>query len=127
MLSKLTRVQNATITYVRVVSTAINPKTGNDDPDQVETLEVKAFFHRSTANYSEHRGVPVGSYPVDGYTIGSLPDWCNTQSQTALDCDWIGVGEGLLTIVGEGVVARDLVQKHIKGTPIKGYFVSNGK
>jgi hypothetical protein len=116
----------AKIRFVRVLTTIEDPETGNQIPGDTETLEVPTYFKSSKEVTEEGKGVPVGSFIVEGYTVGILPDWCNALFGGKLRCSVKSLGDGWFCHKGKISVARDLIEAEVESTPIQGYFVIQG-
>lgn len=126
--------KNATITFIRVLSTAEDAVTGNQIPVDTESLTVPAYFKKSALGsdtgrgepIDTGRGVPIGSYKVEGYTVGILPDWAKEPFQPRLNCTWDFLGSGILTLEGKGQVVKEQVERTGEGSQVYGYFTMQG-
>jgi hypothetical protein len=118
--------KNATIKFTRVVATDGADSMGNPKPSETETLIVPAYFKKARLVNDVGRGVPIGSYSVEGYTVGILPDWANTPSASELPCIIDHLGEGTFVFQGKIHVAKEQVEQAGSGSQVQGYFVIQG-
>ena len=123
----------STITFTRVLTETTDPNTGNLTPLDTETLTVPAYFKRFILVQNEGRGVrddgigvPIGSYRVDGYTVGILPDWAKVPTAPRLPCTINNLGSGYFYFQGRIHVVKDEVEQDGGGSQIQGYFTMQG-
>jgi hypothetical protein len=118
--------QNATITFTRTLTEISDPATGNLIPGDSESLTVNAYFKKAFLVADQGKGVPIGSYIVNGYTVGILPGWAKSPSSPKLKC-WVkDLGTGYLQFEGKIHVVRDEVEAAGQGSQIQGYFTLGG-
>ena len=126
------KLQNATITFTRVLTETTDPVTGNPKPDDSESLTVPAYFKKaglttgSSSIESRGNGVPIGSYKVEGYTVGILPDWAKNLNGKFFPCTVSDLGSGSFCFQGKIHVVKDLVEQAGKGSQVQGYFTIQG-
>ena len=126
------KLQNATITFTRVLTETVDPITGNPKPGDSESLTVPAYFKKanlvtgSSSIESRGNGVPIGSYKVEGYTVGILPDWAKSLNGKFLSCTVNDLGSGSFCFQGKIHVVKDLVERAGKGSQVQGYFTIQG-
>lgn len=120
------KIANATITFNRPTRLVEDPETGNELPGKSEEYTTRAYFKKTAVATDKSIGVPIGSYPISGYTVGILPDWCKDSHQVALPCSIDHLGSGLLTFQGRVHVVKDKVEKAGRGSQVQGYFVLQG-
>jgi hypothetical protein len=118
--------QNAEITFSRVLTETVDPITGNPKPEDSESLTVPAYFKKARLATDEGKGVPVGSYKVEGYTVGILPDWAKNSNGKFLPCTVAHLGSGSFCFQGKIQVVKDLVELKGKGSQLQGYFTIQG-
>jgi hypothetical protein len=118
--------KNATIKFTRVLATNGVDGFGNPKASETETLEIPAYFKKARLINDVGRGVPLGSYSVEGFTVGVLPDWAKDPYDYKLPCTINHLGAGTFVFQGKIHVVKDEVEKAGKGSQIQGYFVIQG-
>ncbi len=117
--------KNATVVFSRTLTETVDLTTGDLVPGDTESLTVPAYFKKASLTRDEGRGVPIGSYKVEGYTVGILPDWAKLPTAT-LPCTIDQLGSGYFTFVGKIHVVKDQVEQAGQGTQLQGYFTMQG-
>jgi hypothetical protein len=119
---------NAHLKFLRITEYGVDPATGDEKPIAWESAEGRAYFSKASVQGKafESGGVPIGSYKVQGYTVGILPDWANEAINQKVECEINHLGKGYFYYQGKISVVRDQVEAAGVGTPIQGYFTRQG-
>lgn len=128
-MSEFAALVNATLIFSRTLTTRIDPETGNEIPNTVERFEADAYLKRSIVSYPQASiapMLPVGTFRVEGYTDGRLPDWCQLPIDPAIPCTIKNLGSGYLKFEGKIQVAYEEVSSIGDTTPIQGIFTIQG-
>jgi hypothetical protein len=118
--------RNASIKFTRILATDGVDSQGNPKVTKSESLTVPAYFKKARIVNDVGRGVPLGSYNVEGYTVGILPDWAKEASAAYLECTIDHLGTGFLSFQGKIHVVKDEVEQAGQGSQIQGYFTIQG-
>lgn len=135
MASPWALLANATLVFRKPTSVTTDPDTGNEVASGYQKATVRAYFKKAelvTASYpgvpsgTIYPGVPVGSYEVDGYTVGVLPSWAKEPTNPEIQCTIDHLGKGTLYFQGKIHAVKDLVEAAGQGSQIQGYFTLQG-
>jgi hypothetical protein len=117
---------NATLIFDKVSSYSTDPITGNKIAVHSQQYVTRAYLKKAMLVANESRGVPVGSYIVEGYTVGILPTWAKTSILERVRCTVDDLGKGHYYQHGKIHVVKSQVEKAGQGTQLQGYIVIDG-
>lgn len=126
MSSPWSLLANATLIFDRVTSYSVDTLTGNRIPVFGQQYSTRVYFKKAQLNTNESKGIPVGSYKADGYTVEILPAWCKLSIQQSVRCVVDNLGSGRYYQQGKVHVVKSQVELAGQGTQLQGYLLIDG-